>query len=67
MKSFKEVWEMAANSVGGGGVSMPADAVHDKEKKKQEKQERLYDGRTREGRRFVERILARRKARQDVE
>lgn len=67
MKSFKEVWEMAANSVGGGGVSMPADAVHDKEKNKQEKQKRLYDGRTREGRRFVERILARRKARQDVE
>ena len=33
MKTFKDVWEEAANSVGGGGVSMPADAVHDKKKK----------------------------------
>ena len=34
MKKFLEVWEDAANSVGGGGVSMPSDAVHDKKKKK---------------------------------
>ena len=33
MKKFLEVWEDAANSVGGGGVSMPSDAVHDKKKK----------------------------------
>ncbi len=58
MKNFKEVWEEAANSVGGGGVSMPADAVHDKKKKKKD----IYDGRTKAGRKFVERILNRRKA-----
>ncbi len=34
MKKFLEVWEDAANSVGGGGVSMPSDAVHDKKKRK---------------------------------
>jgi len=33
LKTFK-MWEMAANSVGGGGVSMPADAQYDKKKKK---------------------------------
>ena len=58
MKTFKDVWEDAANSVGGGGVSMPADAVHDKKKKSKT----VYDGRTKAGRRFVERILNRRKA-----
>lgn len=64
MKSFKDVWEdAAANSVAGGGVSLPADAVHDKKKKK--KVERRYDGRTKEGRKFVERILAKRNARME--
>ncbi len=33
LKTFK-MWEMAANSVGGGGVSMPADVLHGKKKKK---------------------------------
>ena len=34
MKSFKDVWEdAAANSVAGGGVSLPADVVHAKKKK----------------------------------
>lgn len=61
MKSFKDIWEVAANSVAGGGVSLPADAVYDKKKKK--KVERRYDGRTKEGRKFVERILAKRQAR----
>ena len=61
MKSFKDIWEVAANSVAGGGVSMPADAMHDKKKKK--RVERRYDGRTKEGRKFVERILAKRQAR----
>lgn len=58
MKKFKDMWEeaAAANSVGSGGVSMPADAVKKKKKKD------IYDGRTRAGRKFVERILARRKA-----
>ena len=61
MKKFKDIWEVAANSVAGGGVSLPADAVYDKKKKK--KVERRYDGRTKEGRKFVERILAKRQAR----
>ena len=61
MKSFKDIWEVAANSVAGGGVSLPADAIYDKKKKK--KVERRYDGRTKEGRKFVERILAKRQAR----
>lgn len=57
MKKFKDMWEdAAANSVGAGGVSMPADAVKKKKKKD------IYDGRTKAGRKFVERILARRKA-----
>jgi len=59
------MWEEApANSVGGGGVSLPADAVYDKKKKK--KVERRYDGRTKEGKKFVERILARRAAREEA-
>lgn len=33
LKTFK-MWEMAANSVGGGGVSMPADVQHNRKKKK---------------------------------
>lgn len=64
MKKFKDVWEdAAANSVAGGGVSLPADAVHDKKKKK--KVERRYDGRTREGKKFVERMIAKRNARME--
>jgi hypothetical protein len=42
---------------------MPADVVFDKKKKKQEK--RIYDGRTKEGRKFVERMLARRTAKEN--
>ena len=58
-KEFESMWEdAAANSVGGGGVSMPADmmpkAAHKKHKKK------IYDGRTKEGKAFVKRILDRR-------
>ena len=64
MKKFRDTWEdAAANSVAGGGVSLPADAVHDKKRKK--KVERRYDGRTKEGRKFVERILAKRNARME--
>ena len=63
MKKFKDVWEdAAANSVAKGGVSLPADAVKPKKKKKS-----VYDGRTREGRKFVERMLARRKAKKERE
>ena len=54
MKSFKDIWEIAANAVGSGGVSLPADAVHDKKKKKVEK--RVYDGRTKEARQFYKRM-----------
>ena len=58
-KEFEAMWEdAAANSVGGGGVSMPADmmpkAAHKKHKK------RVYDGRTKEGKAFIKRILDRR-------
>lgn len=57
------MWEEApANSVSGGGVSLPADAVYDKKKKK--KVERRYDGRTKEGKKFVERINQLRAARE---
>tara|TARA_A100001011_G_scaffold377568_1_gene441379 strand:+ start:941 stop:1183 length:243 start_codon:yes stop_codon:yes gene_type:complete len=73
-RSFSEYckqWEdAAANSVGGGGVSMPSDAMpkdkHKKHKEKNQIQKRIYDGRTKEGRKFVERILARRAAREKV-
>ena len=61
-KEYEAMWEdAAANSVGGGGVSMPADmmpkAAHKKHKK------RVYDGRTKEGKSFVRRILASRNKR----
>jgi hypothetical protein len=58
-KEYEAMWEdAAANSVGGGGVSMPADmmpkAAHKKHKK------RVYDGRTKEGKAFIRRILDKR-------
>jgi len=58
-KTFKQ-WEEAANSVGGGGVSMPADVQTSKKKKNKSKP--MYDGRTKEGKRLVKRILANRSA-----
>jgi|TARA_B100001093_G_scaffold519139_1_gene606716 hypothetical protein len=58
MKSFKDIWEVAANSVAGSGVSLPADAV-----KKKKDVQRRYDGRTKEGKKFVERMMAKRSAR----
>ena len=55
------MWEdAAANSVGNDGVDMPADVQQDKKKKKKA----VYDGRTKEGRKFVEKMLARRKAKE---
>jgi hypothetical protein len=64
MKNFKDMWEdSAANSVGKGGVDMPADVQHDKKKKKKA----FYDGRTKEGKKFVEKMLARRKVKADAE
>ena len=65
-KSFNEYlkqWEdAAANSVAGGGVSMPSDAMGKKALLRRKR--KVYDGRTREGKKFVERILARRQARE---
>ena len=65
-KSFNEYlkqWEdAAANSVAGGGVSMPPDAMGKKALLRRKK--KVYDGRTKEGKKFVERILARRAARE---
>lgn len=60
MKNFKDVWEdSAANSVGKGGVEMPADA-------KPKRKKPMYDGRTKEGRKFVEKMLARRKSKEEA-
>lgn len=65
-KSFNEYlkqWEdAAANSVGGGGVSLPSDAMGSKALLKRKK--KVYDGRTKEGKKFIERMLARRAARE---
>ena len=44
-----------ANSVAAGGVDMPADAVS--KKKQKEIQKKAYDGRTREARSFMKRML----------
>lgn len=66
-KDYNDMWEdAAANAVAHGGVSMPADMMPlDKMKKhKKRVQKSSYDGRTKEGRKFVERILARRAARE---
>ena len=66
---YNKQWEdAAANAVGHGGVSMPADMMpKDKHKKhKAQVQKRIYDGRTKEGKKFVERILARRAAREQI-
>ena len=64
MKNFKDMWEdAAANSVAGGGVSLPSDAMG---KNAQKKKKKIYDGRTKEGKKFVERILARRTARAEA-
>ena len=64
---YHKQWEdAAANAVAHGGVAMPADMMpKDKHKKhKKEVQKRIYDGRTKEGKKFIERILARRAARE---
>ena len=63
---YHKQWEdAAANAVGHGGVSMPSDMMpKDKHKKHKDKIKNMYDGRTKEGKKFVERILARRAARE---
>jgi hypothetical protein len=64
-KEYEAVWEdAAANSVAGGGVSLPADAMGKQALLRRQKKKKIYDGRTKEGKKFVERILARRAAKQ---
>lgn len=62
MKSLKDFWEDAANTT--AGVSMPADVQLSKKKKKKGS---IYDGRTREARKFIERIMSRRKAKKNAQ
>ena len=52
--------EAPANSVAGGGVSLPPDAVMQKKKKKNP-----YDGRTREARQFFKRMAERKAKREE--
>ena len=65
---FKQWEDAAANAVGRGGVAMPADAMPlDKIKKHKDRVKKsVYDGRTKEGKKFVERILARRATRENI-
>ena len=68
-RDYNAMWEdAAANAVGHGGVSMPADMMpKDKHKKHKDRVKKsVYDGRTKEGRKFIERILARRQARENT-
>lgn len=68
-KEYLKQWEdAAANAVGHGGVAMPADAMPlDKIKKHKDRVKKsVYDGRTKEGKKFVERILARRATRENI-
>ena len=52
--------EAPANSVAGGGVSLPPDAVMQKKKKK-----KLYDGRTKEAKAFFKRMAERKAKREE--
>ena len=64
-KEFDAMWEdAAANSVSGGGISMPSDAMGKKALLLKRKKDKIYDGRTKLGKSFVERIIARRAARE---
>ena len=69
---YNSMWEdAAANAVAHGGVSMPSDMMptdkHKKHKKRaQDTAKNIYDGRTKEGKKFVERILARRAKREQL-
>lgn len=65
-KSFQEYckqWEeAAANSVAGGGIDLAPNAMGKKTLLKRKK--KVYDGRTKEGKKFIERMLARRAKRE---
>ena len=61
-KEYEAMWEDAAvNSVGGGGVAMPADMMPKVMHKRHKKKVRMYDGRTKEAKAFLKRILDNRK------
>ena len=61
-KEYEAMWEdAAANSVGGGGVAMPADMMPKVMHKRHKKKVRMYDGRTKEAKAFLKRILENRK------
>jgi len=59
MKSFKDMWHTAIEDT----TTMNVDLTPTLPKKKK-KEQSLYDGRTREGRKFVERMIAKRQARE---
>ena len=61
-KEYEAMWEdAAANSVGGGGVAMPADMMPKVMHKRHKKKVKMYDGRTKEAKAFLKRILDNRK------
>lgn len=60
MKSFKDIWQQAAEDTTTANVDLTPTKLF----KKKKKEKPMYDGRTREGRKFVERILAKRQARE---
>ena len=61
-KEYEAMWEdAAANSVGGGEVAMPADMMPKVMHKRHKKKVRMYDGRTKEAKAFLKRILDNRK------
>ena len=62
MKSFKDMWHTAIEDTTTGSVDMIPTPLKSKSKKK--KEQSLYDGRTREGKKFVERMLAKKQARE---
>ena len=60
-KEYEAMWEdAAANSIGGGGVAMPADMMPKAAHLKHKKKVKMYDGRTKEGKALIKRILDRR-------
>lgn len=58
MKSFKDMWHAAIEDTTTLNVDLTPTLLKKKKKKN------MYDGRTREGRKFVERMLAKRQARE---
>lgn len=67
-KDYNGMWEdAAANAVAHGGIAMPSDAMTQtniKKHKKRVSDSSKYDGRTKEGKKFVRRILASRNKRE---